>query len=208
MSKAARVIPVLILLVVSVQAVAQSRNSAVTSGLTSVYSEFKDGIYLWTLTNDSQADTTSSFDVLVWELIPYQVNEPASWIAPAGWEWSGDRWELISAQRYFTPYAVAPGQSIRFSYTPDPQLGIVNPQGPQPQGLGFVTHVAAVVPGSGSPDGLIRWAQASSEYGGTWHDRAVIHDEELSTIPEAPGILVLAAGMLMMAAWSCGKIVR
>lgn len=200
MVKAVRAVPVLFLLVacLSFPARAQNWNSAVTSGITSVFSEFKDGVYHWTLENNSSQDTWASYDVLVWELIPFQVARPSSWTAPEGWEWSRDRWELISNDRYYTPYALAPGASIQFRYTPDPWQGLVNPQGPQPEGLGFITHVAAVVPGSGSDDGAIKWTPASTEYGQTWYDLPTVFDSPSTAIPEAPGILVLAAGIAML----------
>ncbi len=187
----------LLIALTTTPAYAQSRNSTMTSGLTSLDSVFQDGTYTWTLKNNSSlaGDTDPSFDILVWGLIPYQVPEPASWSAPEGWTWSRDKWELISPNRkYYTPYPLAPGASIVFRYTPNPEGKLVNANGLQPERLGFVAHVAAVVPGSRTEDDSARWIPTATPYGNTWYDTPVA-DDGSTLIPEARGLLVMALGI-------------
>lgn len=186
----------LLIALMTTSAYAQSRNSAVTSGLTSLDSVFQDGTYTWTLTNNSSlpGDMEPSFDILVWGLIPYHVPEPTSWTAPEGWRWAHDAWELLSPNRkYYTPNALAPGASIVFRYTPKPEGKLVNANGLQPERLGFIAHAAAVVPGSGTEDGSVRWIPTATPYGDTWYDTPVADGSTL--IPEAKGLLVMALGI-------------
>jgi len=186
----------LLIALMTSSAYAQSRDSAVTSGLTSLDSVFQDGTYTWTLKSNSSlaGDTDPSFDILVWALTPYQVREPLLWTAPEGWTWSRDKWELISPNRkYYTPYALAPGASIVFRHTPNPEGKLVNSKGLQLAGLGFIAHVAAVVPGSGTEDGSVRWIPTATPYGDTWYDTPVADGSTL--IPEAKGLLVMALGI-------------
>lgn len=175
---------------------AQRWNSAITSGLTSVYSIFENGAYTWTLQNNTSLarDTEPAFDILVWELVPYQVRQPLSWAAPEGWEWSGDRWKLVQPNRkYYTPHALGPGAAIVFRYAPDPKGALVNSRGPQPEGLGFVAHVAAVVPGSGSANGSVKWIPVDTPYGQTWYDRPTVNRLDLEPVPEPNSFFLIAA---------------
>lgn len=188
-----------LIVLLSTTAHAQSWNSSISTGLTSVESAFNEGTYTWTLKNKSSlpGDADPTFDILVWELTPYQVREPLYFAAPEGWDWTDDSWKVISTERrYYTPYALGPGKSIEFRYTPDPEGRMVNSGGPQPPGLAFVAHVAAVVPGSGSADGSARWTPASSPYSSTWHDRC--RTSVMSLVPEPKGALATAVGACAM----------
>ena len=194
----------LLLVITSPIVHAQSWSSASSSEFTSIHSEFIDGTYFWTLTNKSSlsGDPYPSFDVLVWELIPFQVQEPLSVISPSGWTWAGSKWKLSSSasKKYYTPNALGPGMSIAFKYTPDPNKPLINYNGMQPQCLGFITHVAAVVPGSGSNDGEKSWTAATTEHGGTWYDSATISGLE-QVVPEPSGMLVMAVGFMGLASF-------
>ena len=175
-------------------ACAESWSSNLTAGLTSVESVFRDGTYTWTLTNRSSlpGDSEPSFDILVWELTPYQVREPLSVVAPSGWEWDEGAWTLsASSRKYYTPDALGPGKNIVFEYTPDPNGSIINDHGPQPAGLGFLAHVGAVVPGSGSDDGTVRWQSVVTPIGESWHDRPTMIGDIQYAVPEPRGFLVL-----------------
>lgn len=192
----------LLVVLVGFTAHAQSWNSARTSGWTSVDSALSDGAYTWTLYNKSalSMDQDPAFDLLVWELIPFQVFEPIAWSAPEGWAWTGDRFRLLDrSAKYRTPYAIAPGSRAEFLYTPDPIGRLVNAQGPQPDSLGFITHVAAVIPGSGSDDGSIPWTAFVTQLGPTWSDRASLGPPESSLISEPGGLLVMAVGIFGLA---------
>ncbi|MDI6828927.1 MAG: hypothetical protein QME62_10625, partial [Armatimonadota bacterium] len=96
---------------------AQSWNSAVTNGLTSVTWEFAEGEYTWNLWNNSSLawDADDEYDILIWELIPFQIEEPLSWTAPEGWTWTGNKFKIADpSKKYFTPNAIGPGQSAVF----------------------------------------------------------------------------------------------
>ncbi|MDI6828926.1 MAG: hypothetical protein QME62_10620, partial [Armatimonadota bacterium] len=54
--------------------------------------------------------------------------------------------------------------------------------GPQPTGLAFITHVAAVVPRSGAADGSHPWMPKSTQYGSSWFD-----ESSLAVVPEPTG---------------------
>lgn len=195
---AASATAITLILLLTPAAQAQSWSSAITSGYTSVTSTFIDGTYTWRLTNMSSlaGDMDSDFDVLVWELIPFQVREPLSWKAPEGWTWAGDRWRVAGSpsMKYYTPGALGPGQTIEFQYTPNPSGAMLNSKGPQPSGLGFIAHIAAVLSGSGSSDGSRPWKPAWTEYGSTWFDRASTTCGE--TVPEPTGFVAMLAGLL------------
>lgn len=191
-----------LILLAAMPVCAQTWSSAIYSGLTSVESRFENGTYIWTLTNNSSlaGDDDPSFDILVWSLTPFQVQEPLSYTPPEGWRWAGNRWELASSpsRKYYTPDALAPGKSVRFLYTPDPEGKLLNANGPQPQGLSFIAHVAAVAPGSGSEDGNLRWKPTASRYGNTWYDKSGSASYS-DPVPEPRGLLGLAAGILGLA---------
>ena len=187
----------LALVTVSVQA--QTWNSAKTSGYTSVESVFENGVYTWTLRNNSSlpGDVDPSFDLLIWELMPYQVSVPESVATPDGWEWTGDSWIVAdSSKRYYSPHSIGPGQLLVFEYTPAPGGELINANGPQPEGLGFVVHVAAVVPGSGSLDGSVKWKPTTTRFGGTWYDRAAAQAQPASSTPEPKGLFLMAFGVM------------
>ncbi|MCX6376615.1 MAG: hypothetical protein NTU88_11380 [Armatimonadetes bacterium] len=185
----------LALMTLATTAHAESWSSALTTGLTSIESVFQDGTYTWTLTNNSSmaGDASPAYDILVWRLTPFQVRRPLDVIAPDGWKWSGDDLRLISnGEKYYTPYALGPAQSVVFSYTPDPSGPIINNHGPQPMGLGFIAHVAAVVPGSGPADGTDGWTSTRTPTGFTWYDRSSVAGNQIAAVPELKGLLVLA----------------
>lgn len=64
---------------------AESWSSGVTSGLTSVESILDGGTYTWILKNNSSlsGDDNQVFDILVWSITPYRVNEPRTVVSPA-----------------------------------------------------------------------------------------------------------------------------
>ena len=182
-------------------ALAESWDCRLTTGLTSVESVFRDGTYTWTLTNRSSlpGDDDPSFDILVWELRPYQVREPLSVAAPNGWTWEADAWTLVaSSRKYYTPDALGPGKSIVFLYTPNPSGAIINSHGPQPAGLGFIAHVGAVIPGSGSDDGEIAWQPVRTPFGESWYDRPTQTEDGDCAVPEPKGLLALGMAVCAM----------
>lgn len=184
----------------------QGWNAPISAGMTSVESELDAGAYTWTLRNDSSlpGDAYPEFDLLVWELVPYQVCEPLAWTAPEGWIWDGSRMKLADKSRkYYTPYAIAPGSSLTFTYMPDPSGELVNARGPQPESLGFVVRVGAVLPGSGALDGSRRWVPLSVDgFGYTWHDRpSLVPRSDQKPVAEPRGILVMAFGVCSLASF-------
>lgn len=190
----------LLILLVVVPVRAQSWTSAVTTGYTSVGSVFENGTFTWVLTNNTSlaADLETEFDVLVWSLIPFQVQEPLQWSAPEGWIWANDRWQTASgpSRKYYTPDALPPGASVTFTYTPDPDGSLINASGPQPPAPGFIAHVGAVVPGSSSADGATPWEPLSTSHGPTWHDRSTGSSAE--AVAEPCGALVLLFGAVCL----------
>jgi hypothetical protein len=197
-------------LFISVPVFSQSWKCGIQTGLVSVESTFMDGTYTWVLTNRSSLpeDPYPDFDILVWSLIPSGVNEPLSWVAPEGWRWAGDRWEIdaTSCQKYKTPPALAPGQTVTFMYTPDPNGKLINDKGPQPPELVFIAHVGAVVPNSGSLDGGTPWTPTRTEFGKTWFDRPMILTSE--TVPEPSALLQFAAGVIGLFIYSSKHVLR
>lgn len=190
----------MLVVLISASVQAESWSSPVTSGLTSVESVFLNGTYTWTLTNNSSlpGDSNSAYDILVWSLMPFQVNESQSVSTPAGWEWKGDSWAVAANNKqYYTPPSLGPGRSLVFQYTPLPSGHLINSSGPQPTQLGFVLHVAAVMPDSGSLDGKVKWLPTTTQYGPTWHDRAIPTPPE-TTVPELKGLFVLGFGVISM----------
>lgn len=193
----------LLALVVPVHA--QSWSAAQTSGITLVTSSLDPmtNTYIWTLTNGSgQFDLPT---VLIWSLEPFNVPAPIAWTAPAGWTWSGNGWQSYeitdSGEKYYAPPAVAPGQSVTFSYTFDPAAPKINPFGEgyigSPTAIGFISHVAQVVPGSGTLDGSVRWTEdPNSIYGQTWFDRCIVEgDKDYPPVPEPSSIFAMMVGL-------------
>jgi hypothetical protein len=190
-------------MVLAGSACSQSWNSTTYTGLTSMKSVLEGDTFVWTLTNNSSLaqDEYSDFDILIWDLMPYQILEPASWTAPEGWTWNGTKMELVSSSSgYFTPYAIGPGQSLTFTYRPKLGGEYINTSGPPDIGPLFASHVAAVVPGSGSFDGSDRWDDYFvRDMGPTWHDQAITEFGDRPLIPEPGGVLVLALGVVSLA---------
>ncbi len=190
-------------LILAGTAYSQNWNSAIDTGLTSVSWLLQDDTQVWTLTNNSSqaSDQFPAFDVLVWDIMPYRIQEPASWSAPEGWTWNGKKMELASKPgKYYTPYALAPGQSLTFTYQPKVGGEYINMSGPSDMGLLFASHVGAVIPGSGSLDATRRWEEHFEEQlGSTWHDRSAGRQYPVTVIPEMSGFLVLGFGGVSLA---------
>lgn len=191
-------------LVLTGTAYSQNWNSSIDTGLTSVSWLLEGDTMVWTLTNNSStfSDRYPAFDILVWDVMPYRIQEPTSWTAPEGWTWNGKKMELASnSGKYYTPYALAPGQSLTFTYQPKVDGQYINMSGPSDSGVLFASHVGAVVPGSGSLDATLRWDEHwSEELGQTWHDRSgTRRDPPVVVIPEMSGLLVLGFGGVSLA---------
>lgn len=186
------------LLLIAVPVFSETWNSGKETGLVSVKSTFVNGTYTWVLSNKSSLseDPYSGFDILVWTLVPFRVREPLNWVAPEGWKWSGNRWEINAkpCEKYRTPYALGPGQTVTFIYTPDPNGKFVNDKGPQPADLDFIAHVGAVVPESGSLDGSIPWTPVDTGYGKTWFDRPT--GNTMDYVPEPSGPITILTGVI------------
>ena len=200
-----------VILIAAGTAHSQSWNSSVETGLTSVISDYQDGEYTWILLNNSSlsSDKITAFDILVWDLMPYQIEAPSSWTAPDGWKWDGKKMTVESnSGKYFTPYAIGPGQSLEFSYRPDPGGKIINKSGPDGvKGL-FSAHVGAVIPGSGTFDGSRRWDEYRFGCNGiTWHDRPDTTFPQ-NPVAEPSGLLALSAGGLGLTSIITARIRR
>lgn len=165
------VVVLLFALLTAVTAYGQSWNSAVTEGITAVYASLDTSTNTWTwvLTNTSSTPACPVPDhVLVWKFQPFNVYEVVSWTAPAGWVWETSGWQNYEIannnRKYYTPPAIAPGKSAIFTYKFNPSGKKINPfpQGycGDPDAIGFITHVGAVIPGSGSLDGSVRWKES------------------------------------------------
>lgn len=191
----------ILIIFVTAPAHAESWSSGVTAGLTSVESILNGGAYTWMLKNNTSlpGDDNQVFDILVWSLTPYQVNEPLTVVSPAGWKWNGKGWEVASnSDKYLTPNSVGPGKSLVFQYTPDPRGHLINASGPQPAGLAFITHVAAVLPDSGSANGAEQWTKTTKLTDATWHDKSAVNESNMSATPEPKGFIVMAFGIAGM----------
>ena len=181
------------------QVQAQSWNSVTTSGLTAIDSSFLDGAYTWVVHNNSglPQDADTSYDILIWEIIPFFIQEPSQWSAPEGWVWTGERWKLADKNRkYYTPCSIGPGQKAEFWYKPDPAGRVLYPKGAipsQPTEIAFIAHVGAVVSNSGSTDASKAWIPATTEYGSTWFDRAQV--QASNPVPEPQGVVGLLFGI-------------
>jgi len=193
----AGLVALVLVLVLAGAAHSQNWNSTQDTGLTSVRSVLEGDTFVWTLTNNSSLaqDEYPDFDVLAWDMMPYQILEPESWSAPEGWAWDGKRMKLASnSDGYFTPHALGPGQSLTFTYQPKVGGEYINTSGPIDMVPRFAVHVAAVFPGSGTLDAVDRWEEYYAEnLAETWHDRATIGGgyPGATLIPEASGLLVL-----------------
>lgn len=192
-----------IALVLAGSAYSQSWDSTTYTGLTSVSWILEGDTFVWTLTNNSSLaqDEYPDFDILAWDMMPYQILEPASWSAPEGWTWDGKKMKLASGSSgYLTPYALGPGQSLTFTYRPKVDGEYINASGPADMGPLFASHVAAVIPGSGRFDGSERWDEYRvGEMGRTWHDQATTQYGDRLLIAEPGGLLVLAFGGVSLA---------
>jgi hypothetical protein len=194
-----------LVLVLAGTAYSQNWNTAIDTGLTSVSWVLQGDTLVWTLTNNSSlaSDQFPAFDILVWDVMPYRIQEPASWSAPEGWTWNGKKMELASnSGRYYTPYALAPGQSLTFTYQPKVGGKYINTSGPSDMGPLFASHVGAVIPGSGSLDAARRWDEyRAEELGNTWRDQTSTerYYTDIPVIPEMSGLLVLGFGGVSLA---------
>lgn len=179
---------------------AQSWNAGSTSGMTAVESVLQDGLYTWTLWNNFLPND-SPYQLLVWELIPFDVNVPLDVDSPEGWFWTGNKWKLEAAGgKYFTPHALGPGESLTFTYKENPDGPVLKQSGLPFTGVKFLTHVAAVVPDSGSAGGSVKWVAAQTPHGSTWFDIAKPAENLQSPVPEPGGLAVLAMGISIFGA--------
>ncbi len=153
--------------------------------------------WTWTVFNTTGApdgNGNPGASVLSWSLIPYNVNAPVAvsgWTAPDGWVWRNGGFEIDkSSQKYYTLPALGPQQTFVFTYTFDPNAAVVN-SAPKVEGPTFLSHVAAVVPGSGTlNDPYVKqgkwqeskWMLDSGKKESTWFD----WDPLPPDIPDAP----------------------
>lgn len=184
---------VLLLVIVSGSAFAQSWNSALTEGLTAVQFTKVGTEYTMVLQNLTSlpGDTRPDFDVLVWALEPFNVPAPETILeSPEGWVWDGAVWKMFEiadeTQKYYTPPALAPGGTMTFRYVStltDP----ANHGGPADGSPGFLAHVAAVDPLAPGP--TQKWTAVVPEGFNTptWNDHSV---------PEPGSLLALSTGLI------------
>lgn len=203
---------VLLLAVLTLPANAGAWSSAQTSGITLLQStlNMSTNTFTWTLTNGS--DGPGMPCAIIWSLQPFNVPAPTAWMAPDGWTWTAHGWETFgiddNSEKYYTPPAIAPGQSAVFTYTVDPQAPRINPYDSSydgdPDAIGFITHIGQVVPGSGTLDGSTKWVAATNPlYGATWYDRCTVESEPpeppYPPVPEPSSLAVLALGLTSLA---------
>ncbi|HUV05235.1 MAG TPA: hypothetical protein VMX94_09020 [Armatimonadota bacterium] len=194
-----------LLLALTIPAQAVSWNAAITQGLTSVDVLWDPpaSTYTWTLNNLSGTPDCPYPDetVLVWSLQPFNVREPAATTPPPGWTWddSSGAWQCYEIEnepdKYYTPPAIEPGGSLTFIYVCDPSGSMINPFPPDYEGdpindIGFISHVAAVVPRTEPIDYNLPWVPAESQYGDTWYDRS---DYTTTVVPEPASATALGA---------------
>lgn len=178
---------------------AQNWNAAVTSGLTGVNASRLGNTWTFILTNQSGI-SAPEWDVLAWSLEPFNVSEPSSVTMPSGWNWKDAHWEqyvVDPTQKYYTPPALAPGQNYTFTLTFDPGAALINVEPLLGDQIGFISHVGAVVPGSGSIDGTQKWNSYTTEFGNTWYDRP-------GPVPEPGSLLALGTGLVGL----CGLVLK
>jgi len=201
---------VLLLAVLALPANAGSWSSAKTTGITLLQSTLNasTNTFTWRLTNGS--DRPGMPEALIWSLQPFNVPAPTAWTAPDGWTWTSHGWESFeiddNSEKYYTPPAIAPGQSAVFTYTFDPAAARINPFGAgydgDPNAIGFITHIGQIVPGSGTLDGSTRWTAATNPlYGATWWDRCATTPGiiQYPPVPEPAGLGVLTFGLTSLA---------
>jgi len=177
-----------------------------SSGVTRVSSTLDDAThtFTWVLQNATGTSDSpiGSGQALVWSLQPFSLYAPTAWTAPPGWTWdrsvgAWQNYEIANQNRkYYTPPSIGPGASATFTYTFDPNGPIINTFDKgftgDPFTIGFLAYVAAVAPGSGTPDGSAKWSQTTDPvYGTMWYDRS---DYRLDLIPEPSSLLALGMG--------------
>lgn len=201
------VVALLLLITLTLPAGAVSWSTAKTAGITQVESTLDSvtNTYTWALTNLSGTPESPVSDhVIAWWIQPFNVPEPVSYTAPGGWTWSGigKTWENFGIaqenKKYYTPYSLAPGQSLTFTFTFDPGSDLVNidPDAGEPGVPAFLCHVGAVVPGSGTLDGSERWiASSKAHFGSTWYDRPATFTRPTPVVPEPGGLITMAFGL-------------
>lgn len=191
---------VVVMLFVPTAVFAQSWDSALTTGLTGVEASLTDNTWEFILTNQSDV-FIPEWDILVWSLEPFNVPAPSAVTMPAGWEWKDAHWEQYVVDptgKYYMPPALAPGENYTFTLSFDAGADPINLEPSLNGQLGFLSHVGAVIPGSGNTDGTDMWdSYTVAGLGDTWHDRS-------GPVPEPSSILALGAGLVGL----CGFVLR
>ncbi len=162
----------------------------------------------WTAFNTTGASPGDPA-VLSWSLIPFNVPAPLAWTAPDGWVWKNGGFELDkSPQKYYTPPALGPQQSAVFTYIYDPSAPILNAAPSVVDEYGsplraWLSHVGAVVPGSGLLDGdpaarLGKWEESYWTIDGknvsTWFDKDPLRPAVVP-IPEPATLALTGIGL-------------
>ena len=201
----------LLVCLVSGSVQAQSWQSAITSGLTGFTVTVSGEDYKITLTNltGTSTDPNSDYDVLVWTAQPFNLPAPETIIEmPDGWAWTSAGWGKFevaqSNRKYYTPPALAPGESITFRYTSSLQVS-ANRGGPADGSFGFLCHVAAVDPTRPGSD-TERWYEYYPVgMPQTWFDHSTLgFDPPDGAVPEPGSLMVLVPGAL----WTVGAGLR
>jgi len=188
-----------LLFALSVPAQAVSWDAATSEGITSVDVVLNSitNTYTWTLNNLSGTDLCPpefTGQVLVWSLQPFNVYEPVSTTPPQGWIWDGSShaWQCYEiedeSEKYYTPPAIAPGGSLVFTYTYNPDGSKINlfPEdytGDPENDIGFISHIGAVT--EPTAEGL-PWVP--DQNGGTWYDASSWSGE---IVPEPTSAMAL-----------------
>ncbi|BCW99176.1 MAG: hypothetical protein KatS3mg024_2003 [Armatimonadota bacterium] len=185
-------------------------NAAITQDLIVVTQSYLDPVNGYTVVKWEALNTTGAVPgapaVLSWSLVPCNIPAPKAYSAPEGWVWKNGGFEIDkSSQKYYTPPALGPQQTLVFTYAFDPSEPFLNSAPSAVDAFGnpvtaFLSHVGAVVPESGLLDGnpvakLGKWQDSAAwMIGGkpvsTWFDNDPLRPAVVP-IPE-PATLALS----------------